>query len=111
VKQPKPRVTRTRSLSVAPYCESRSAATFGLGPVPAVRLALECAGWQKTDIERIAINVAFAAAPLAVLKELGLPEDIAIVEGGGIAYGHAIGATGSVLATRLMRAMRRDGIR
>jgi acetyl-CoA C-acetyltransferase len=84
---------------------------FGLGPVPAVKLALERAGWQKTDIERIEINEAFAAVPLAVLKELGLPQDICNVEGGAIAHGHAIGATGSVLATRLMHSMRRDGVR
>lgn len=84
---------------------------FGLGPVPAVKLALQRAGWQMTDVERIEINEAFAAVPLAVLKELGLPEDICNVEGGAIAHGHAIGATGSVLATRLMHSMQRDGIR
>jgi acetyl-CoA C-acetyltransferase len=84
---------------------------FGLGPVPAVKIALERAGWQKTDIERMEINEAFAAVPLAVLKELGLPQDITNVEGGAIAHGHAIGATGSVLATRLMHSMRRDGIK
>lgn len=84
---------------------------FGLGPVPAVELALERAGWRKADIERIEINEAFAAVPLAVLKELGLPQDITNVEGGAIAHGHAIGATGSVLATRLMHSMRRDGIK
>ncbi|NPT46497.1 acetyl-CoA C-acyltransferase [Paraburkholderia sp. 1N] len=84
---------------------------FGLGPVPAVRIALERAGWQKTDVERMEINEAFAAVPLAVLKELGLPQDITNVEGGAIAHGHAIGATGSVLATRLMHSMRRDGIK
>ncbi len=84
---------------------------FGLGPVPAVKIALERAGWQKTDIERMEINEAFAAVPLAVLKELGLPQDITNVEGGAVAHGHAIGATGSVLATRLMHSMRRDGIK
>jgi acetyl-CoA C-acetyltransferase len=84
---------------------------FGLGPVPAVKLALERAGWKKADIERIEINEAFAAVPLAVLKELDLPQDICNVEGGAIAHGHAIGATGSVLATRLMHSMRRDGVR
>jgi acetyl-CoA C-acetyltransferase len=84
---------------------------FGLGPVPAVRKALERAGWTLGDIERIEINEAFAAVPLAVAQELGLPEDVVNVEGGAIAHGHPIGATGAVLTTRLLHAMRRDGIR
>ena len=84
---------------------------FGLGPVPAVRKALERAGWMLGDIERIEINEAFAAVPLAVAQELGLPEDIINVEGGAIAHGHPIGATGAVLTTRLLHAMRRDGVR
>lgn len=84
---------------------------FGLGPVPAVRQALERAGWKLADIERIEINEAFAAIVLAVIRELGLGEDIVNVEGGAIAHGHPIGATGAVLTTRLMHAMRRDGIR
>lgn len=84
---------------------------FGLGPVPAVRQALERAGWALSDLERVEINEAFAAVPLAVMKELGLPEDIVNVEGGAIAHGHAIGATGAVLTTRLLHAMRRDGVR
>jgi acetyl-CoA C-acetyltransferase len=84
---------------------------FGLGPVPAVRKALERAEWKLSDVERIEINEAFAAVPLAVAQELGLPEDIINVEGGAIAHGHPIGATGAVLTTRLLHAMRRDGVR
>ena len=84
---------------------------FGLGPVPAVHKALERAGWKLADVERIEINEAFAAVPLAVAKELGLPEDIINVEGGAIAHGHPIGATGAVLTTRLLHAMRREGLR
>jgi acetyl-CoA C-acetyltransferase len=84
---------------------------FGLGPVPAVRKALERAGWKLGDIERIEINEAFAAVPLAVAKELGLPEDIINVEGGAVAHGHPIGATGAVLTTRLIHSMRRDGLK
>src|SRR5882757_1359232 len=84
---------------------------FGLGPVPAVRKALERAGWKLGDIERIEINEAFAAVPLAVAQELGLPEDIINVEGGAIAHGHPIGATGAVLTTRLIHSMRRDGLK
>lgn len=84
---------------------------FGLGPVPAVRLALQRAGWSLGDIERIEINEAFAAVPLAVIRELGLPEEIVNVDGGAIAHGHAIGATGAVLVTRLIHSMRRDGLK
>ncbi len=84
---------------------------FGLGPVPAVRQALSRAGWAIADIERAEINEAFAAIVLAVSRELGLPEDIVNVEGGAIAHGHPIGATGAVLTTRLLHAMRRDGLR
>jgi acetyl-CoA C-acetyltransferase len=83
---------------------------FGLGPVPAIRKALERAGWTMSDIERIEINEAFAAVPLAIIKQLGLPEDIVNVEGGAVAHGHPIGATGAILTTRLLRSMKRDGL-
>ncbi|MCP9629435.1 acetyl-CoA C-acyltransferase [Rhodopseudomonas palustris] len=84
---------------------------FGLGPVPAVRKALKRTGWKLSDVERIEINEAFAAVPLAVATELGLPADIINVEGGAIAHGHPIGATGAILTTRLLHAMKRDGLR
>ncbi|WP_127904227.1 thiolase family protein [Solirhodobacter olei] len=84
---------------------------FGLGPIPAVRQALDRAGWSVNDVERIEINEAFAAIALAVLQDLGLPEDIVNAEGGAIAHGHPIGATGAVLTTRLIHSMNRDGIR
>ena len=83
---------------------------FGIGPVPAVRQALGRAGWAIADIERIEINEAFAAIVLAVTRELGLAEDIVNVEGGAIAHGHPIGATGAVLTTRLLHSMKRDGL-
>jgi acetyl-CoA C-acetyltransferase len=84
---------------------------FGLGPVPAVKQALDRAGWKTADIERIEINEAFAAISIAVTKDLGLPEDIVNVEGGAIAHGHPIGASGAVLTTRLLHSMQRDGIK
>jgi acetyl-CoA C-acetyltransferase len=84
---------------------------FGIGPVPAVRMALERAGWKIGDVERIEINEAFAAIALACLRELGLSEDVVNVEGGAIAHGHPIGATGAVLTTRLLHSMARDGLR
>jgi len=84
---------------------------FGIGPVPAVRQALERAQWKLGDVQRVEINEAFAAVPLAVLRDLGLPEDIVNVEGGAIAHGHPIGATGAILTTRLLHSMRRDGLK
>ncbi len=84
---------------------------FGLGPVPAVRQALARANWAVTDVERVEINEAFAAITLACLRELGFAEDIVNVEGGAIAHGHPIGASGAVLATRLMHSMQRDGLK
>ena len=83
---------------------------FGLGPVPAVRQALDRAGWKIADIQRIEINEAFAAIAIAVTKDLGLSPDIVNVEGGAIAHGHPIGASGAVLTTRLLHSMQRDGI-
>jgi acetyl-CoA C-acetyltransferase len=84
---------------------------FGLGPIPAVHQALDRANWKIGDIERIEINEAFAAIAIAVTRELGLAEDIVNVEGGAIAHGHPIGATGAVLTTRLLHSMRRDAIK
>ncbi|HRN87372.1 MAG TPA: acetyl-CoA C-acyltransferase [Hyphomicrobium sp.] len=84
---------------------------FGLGPIPAVRQALERAGWRLADIERAEVNEAFAAIAIALIREIGLPEDIVNVEGGAIAHGHPIGATGAILTTRLLHAMRREDIK
>ncbi|MBA4111086.1 MAG: acetyl-CoA C-acyltransferase [Leptothrix sp. (in: Bacteria)] len=84
---------------------------FGLGPVPAVRQALSRANWSVADVQRVEINEAFAAIALACLRELGLSEDIVNVEGGAIAHGHPIGASGAVLTTRLLHSMKRDGLK
>ena len=84
---------------------------FGLGPVPAVRQALDRAGWKTGDIQRIEINEAFAAIAIAVTKDLGLSADVVNVEGGAIAHGHPIGASGAVLTTRILHSMRRDGLK
>lgn len=84
---------------------------FGLGPVPAVQQALARADWSVGQVERVEINEAFAAIALACLREIGFAEDVVNVEGGAIAHGHPIGASGAVLATRLMHSMKRDGCR
>ncbi|WP_086386576.1 thiolase family protein [Caballeronia sordidicola] len=84
---------------------------FGLGPVPALEQAIGRAGWTFNDVDRIEINEAFAAVPLAVIAKLGLNHEIVNVEGGAIAHGHPIGATGAILMTRLIHSMRRDGLK
>jgi acetyl-CoA C-acetyltransferase len=83
---------------------------FGLGPIPAVKQALARAGWDTRSVERIEINEAFAVIAIVVARELGLPEEIVNVEGGAVAHGHPIGATGAILTTRLVHSMRRDGL-
>jgi len=83
---------------------------FGLGPVPAVKQALQRAGWDIRSIERAEINEAFAAIAIVVARELGLPEEVVNVEGGAVAHGHPMGATGAVLTTKLIHSMRRDGL-
>jgi acetyl-CoA C-acetyltransferase len=84
---------------------------FGLGPVPAVKQALQRAGWEIGSIERAEINEAFAAIAIVVARELGLPDEIVNVDGGAVAHGHPIGATGAVLTTKLIHSMRRDGLK
>ena len=83
---------------------------FGLGPIPAVRQALERAGWDIGSVDRFEINEAFAAIALVVARELGLPDDIVNVDGGAVAHGHPIGATGAILTTKLAHAMRDQGL-
>ena len=83
---------------------------FGLGPIPAVQQALRRAGWDIGSVQRFEINEAFAAIAIVVARELGLPEEIVNVEGGAVAHGHPIGATGAILTTRLIHSMRRDGL-
>jgi acetyl-CoA C-acetyltransferase len=84
---------------------------FGLGPVPAVKQALQRAGWDIGTIERAEINEAFAAIAIVVARELGLSDEIVNVDGGAVAHGHPIGATGAVLTTKLIHSMRRDGLK
>ena len=80
---------------------------FGLGPVPAIRRALDRAGWRIDDVDRFEINEAFAAIALVVQSELGIDPDRLNVDGGAIAHGHPIGATGAVLITKAAHALQR----
>ena len=82
---------------------------MGIGPAPASRRALEKAGWDLKDVDLIEANEAFAAQALSVGKELGWNPEIVNVNGGAIAIGHPIGASGArVLATLLYEMQKRD---
>ncbi|HYP56718.1 MAG TPA: acetyl-CoA C-acetyltransferase [Beijerinckia sp.] len=84
-------------------------AIMGTGPVPASRKALEKAGWKVKDLELVEANEAFAAQALAVNKDMGWDPAIVNVNGGAIAIGHPIGASGArVLVTLLHEMQRRD---
>jgi acetyl-CoA acetyltransferase family protein len=84
-------------------------AIMGFGPVPASRLALHRAGLRLEDMDRIEINEAFAAQYLAVERELGLDPARTNVEGGAVAIGHPLGASGARITAHLLHALRRTG--
>lgn len=82
---------------------------MGIGPVPSTHKALKMAGLKLEDIGLIELNEAFAAQALAVIKELNLDINRVNINGGAIALGHPIGATGSILMTKLLHEMERSG--
>jgi 3-oxoadipyl-CoA thiolase len=82
---------------------------MGVGPVPAVRKALERAGLSIGDIDLVELNEAFAAQVLACVRELGIPEDRLNVNGGAIALGHPLGSSGARLLATLVWELRRRG--
>ncbi len=85
---------------------------MGLGPVPATKKALANAGWTIDDLDLIEANEAFAAQALAVIRDLGLNPEITNVNGGAIALGHPIGASGArILVTLLYEMEKRDAKR
>ncbi len=109
---------RARELGLRPVARliaSASAgvdpALMGLGPIPASRLALERAGLTVDDMDLVELNEAFAAQSIPVMRELGLPSEKTNVNGGAIAIGHPLGASGARLATTLVHEMRRRGAR
>ncbi len=84
-------------------------ALMGTGPIPSSKTALELAGWNIKDVDLFEINEAFAAQSLAVLKTLSIPEEKVNVNGGAIALGHPIGASGTrILVTLIHEMIKRD---
>ena len=86
-------------------------ATMGLGPIPASRLALERAGLAVEDLDLVELNEAFAAQAIPVMRELGLDPERTNVNGGAIAIGHPLGASGARLTATLLHEMRRRDAR
>ncbi len=84
---------------------------MGTGPIPATKKALEKAGWKIADLDLIESNEAFAAQSISVVRELGLDTDKVNVNGGAIAIGHPIGASGARILTTLIHEMQRSGAR
>ncbi len=82
---------------------------MGTGPIPATRKALEKAGWKVADLDLIESNEAFAAQSLSVVRDLGLDPEKVNVNGGAIALGHPIGASGARILTTLLHEMKRQG--
>jgi acetyl-CoA C-acetyltransferase len=82
---------------------------MGTGPIPATRRALEKAGWSIDDLDLIESNEAFAAQSLCVVRELGLDPAKVNINGGAIAIGHPIGASGARILTTLLYEMKRGG--
>ena len=84
-------------------------ALMGTGPIPSSKKAMDLAGWSVKDIDLFEINEAFAAQSLAVLKTLSIPEEKVNVNGGAIAIGHPIGASGTrILVTLIHEMIKRD---
>jgi 3-oxoadipyl-CoA thiolase len=86
-------------------------ATMGLGPIPASRKALDRAGLSATDLDLVELNEAFAAQAVPCIRELGLDPERVNVNGGAIAIGHPLGASGARLTATLLHEMRRRGSR
>ena len=84
---------------------------MGSGPIPASKKALEKAGWKINDLDLIESNEAFAAQSLAVIKDLNLPEEKVNVNGGAIALGHPIGASGTRILVTLVHEMKKRKVK
>ncbi len=78
---------------------------MGLGPIPATNKALKMAGWEISDVDLFEINEAFAAQSIAVIRDLKIQKEVVNVNGGAIALGHPIGASGAIILATLIHEM------
>lgn len=107
---------KAQELGIKPLLAIRSQAVagnhpdiMGYAPVPATRKAVKKAGLRLEDIDLFEINEAFASQSVAVVRDLGIPKEKVNVNGGAIALGHPVGATGAILVVKLMNEMKRRG--
>ncbi|HEX9231151.1 MAG TPA: thiolase family protein [Jatrophihabitantaceae bacterium] len=100
---PRARVVTSASAGVQPHL-------MGLGPVPATQKALARAKWELAEIGAVELNEAFAAQSLAVMRRLGLDEDVVNRDGGAIALGHPLGCSGARLVVTMLGRMEREGV-
>ncbi|MDT3684863.1 MAG: thiolase family protein [Pseudorhodoplanes sp.] len=103
-KRPLARILAAAAVGVPPEI-------MGIGPVPAIKAVLQRSGLKLSDIDRFEINEAFGAQVMACARELGLDESKLNVNGGAIAIGHPLGATGVRLSLTLARELKRSGLR
>jgi acetyl-CoA acetyltransferase len=82
---------------------------MGIGPIPAVTKLLKQTGKKLTDLKQFEINEAFAAQVLASIRALGVPEDLVNPNGGAIALGHPLGASGTRIAAHILNNLHRKG--
>ena len=100
-----PILARVKSIGVS-GCKAE---IMGIGPVPAATKAMERAGVSIKDIDVVELNEAFAAQSLSVLEELGIDQDKLNLDGGAIALGHPLGASGARITGKLASLMQREG--
>jgi acetyl-CoA C-acetyltransferase len=108
---------KARSLGLSPIARVVGQATSGLPPklvlmtpVEAVRKVAQKVGWKLEDVDLFEINEAFSVQMVAVLRELGIPQEKVNVHGGAVALGHPIGASGARVLTTLLYALKRRGL-
>ena len=100
--QPQARIVASASAGVAPEI-------MGIGPVPATRKALDRAGWSTSDLGAVELNEAFASQALACIRDLGLDHETVNSDGGAIALGHPLGASGARILLTLLGRLERTG--
>tara|TARA_B100002019_G_scaffold10348_1_gene8258 strand:+ start:430 stop:1617 length:1188 start_codon:yes stop_codon:yes gene_type:complete len=84
---------------------------FTTAPIGAIEKVLEKSGWKKTDVDLFEVNEAFAVVPMAVMKDIGISNDILNIYGGACALGHPVGASGTRIVTTLINALKKNNLK
>ncbi len=84
---------------------------FTTAPIGAIEKVLEKSGWKKTDVDLFEVNEAFAVVPMAVMKDIGISNDILNIYGGACALGHPVGASGARIVTTLINALKKNNLK